>query len=280
MINKDKLKSLVSKKANSDSYTSLQLYQMFFFERILERISVSKYSKHIILKGGLLLSSIIGSDERTTKDMDAVVKGIPLEKEFAKSMVKEILEIDLKDGVSFEMTTVDDIRENDEYGGFRIMVLSTLESMKTYIAIEISTGDVITPKEMKYQYNCIFENKRIPMLAYTIETVLAEKFHTLVTRGIFNTRMKDFYDIYALMENSRNALNFLNIAPAIRNTFERRRSIVNIEDIKVDLKEMEQSENMAKRWSDYQSSATYAKGIEYVSVYKSIYEIVRMLEKS
>jgi Domain of unknown function (DUF1814). len=278
MMNKDKLKSIVSKKAKGDSGRSLQLYQMFFFERILERLSVSSYSKHIILKGGLLLASIIGSDERTTKDMDAVIKGIPLEKEFIENLVREILQIDLNDGITFVVTSVDEIREIDEYGGFRIMILSIMDNMKTYIAIELSTGDVITPKEIKYQYNCIFEKKKIPVLAYTIETFLAEKFHTIVTRGSFNTRMKDFYDIYVLLEFNRKAIDFSNISLAIRNTFKRRGSMIDVEQINVDLKEMEQDENMLSLWKNYQATATYAKGIEYTSLYKPIYAIMKILE--
>ena len=279
MMNKDKLKSLVSKRAKSDSSKSLQLYQMFFFERILRRLSVSEYANHIILKGGLLLASIIGFDERTTKDMDAVIKGIPLEKEFVENMINEILTMDLGDGISFLITSIEDIRNDDEYGGFRIMIEATLDDMRLYLAIELSAGDVITPREIKYRYNCIFEEGAIPILAYTIETSLAEKFHALVVRGTLNTRMKDFYDIYILINSSKEVIDFTNLAPAIRNTFKNRETKIDLELIKIDLGEMQQSSRMSRLWSNYQKTATYAQDIEYVDLFKAIYRIVELLEQ-
>lgn len=175
---------------------SAQLYQMFFFERILERISRSKYKNNIILKGGLLLASIIGEEERTTKDMDATLKSLPLDTEKITNIFNEILSVDLEDEVKFEILDVKDIREENQYGGVKINILSTMETLKIHLAIELTVGDKITPREITYNYNCIFEDKKIPILAYTLETVIAEKYHCIVTRGIANTRMKDFYDIY------------------------------------------------------------------------------------
>ena len=160
-MNKDKLKSIISKKANGNNNLSAQLYQMYFFEHILDRLSKSQYKNNIILKGGLLLSSIIGDDERTTKDMDATLKSLPLERENVIQIVNDILNIDLDDGITFKIEDVKDIREESEYGGFKINILAMMLTLKVYLAIELTTGDKITPREIEYNYNCIFENKKI-----------------------------------------------------------------------------------------------------------------------
>lgn len=131
--------------------------------------------------------------------MDATLKGIPLNKQKLEEIFNDIFSINIEDGVSFELVSIKDIRLEDQYGGYRLNILSKLDNNKTYITIELTTGDEITPREMKYSYNCIFEDKKIPIMAYTIETVLAEKFQTIISRGILNTRLKDFYDMYVLM---------------------------------------------------------------------------------
>lgn len=159
-MNADKLKSIISKKANGDNTISAQLYQMFFFERILDRISKSNYKYNIILKGGLLLSSIIGEDMRTTKDMDATLKSIPLEKENVLKIMTEILSIDANDSINFQIIDIKDIREEDEYGGFKINIVGTFEKLRVNMFVELTTGDKITPKETDFNYNCIFENKK------------------------------------------------------------------------------------------------------------------------
>ena len=142
--------------------------------------------------------------------MDATLKGIPLTKNDVEKVFNEILRIDIDDGTSFQIISIKDIRLEDEYGGFRLNILSELGNNKTYIAVELTTGDLITPKEMQYNYNCIFEDKTIPIMSYTLETVLAEKFQTIITRGLLNTRLKDFYDVYVLINTKINDLDRSN----------------------------------------------------------------------
>ena len=274
-MNSDKLKHMISKKSNGNQIVTLNLFQMFYFERLLERISKSKYSGQIILKGGLLLSSIIGSDERTTKDMDTTLKGIPLTKEMIEKIFIEILNIDLNDGVSFEIISIKDIRFEDEYGGFRINILSKLDNNKTYITVELTTGDVITPKEVKYSYNCIFENKKIPIMAYPIETVLAEKFQTIISRGILNTRLKDFFDIHVLMNTK---INNNTLIKAIINTFNKRNTLFDINEFYIIINELEESKEMNKLWIEYQNKNRYAEDIKYIDTIKSIEKIIKLLE--
>lgn len=277
-MNSDKLKNIIYKKAHGNSDISQKFYQLFYFERILERISISNYRGQIILKGGLLLTSIIGNDERTTKDMDATLKGIPLTKNDVEKVFNEILHIDIDDGVSFQIISIKDIRLEDEYGGFRLNILSTLDNNKTYITVELTTGDVITPKEMKYNYNSIFEDKKIPIMSYTLETVLAEKFQTIVTRGLLNTRLKDFYDVYILINTKINELSKDNLIKAIKNTFERRETNIDMEQFNEVIKYLNDDKNMNNLWNEYVSKNPYAKGVKFEDTIKAIKEIVEILE--
>lgn len=276
-MNKDKLRSIILKKAKGDSTLSGQLYQMFFFERILERLSKSQYKHNIILKGGLLLSSIIGDDERTTKDMDATLKSMPLEKENIHSIFKEILSIDLKDDVSFEILDIKDIREEDEYGGFKVNIMATMDNLKIHLAVEITTGDKITPREINYNYNSIFENKKIPILAYTTETIIAEKYHTVVARGLLNTRMKDFYDIYILVSRNKDIINIDNLKISIKNTFEHRKTEIDILEIQEIITDISKDKKMKNLWKNYQKNAIYAKEIKFEELFNSLKFITSIL---
>lgn len=277
-MNSDKLKNIIYKKAHGNSDISQKFYQLFYFERILERISISNYRGQIILKGGLLLTSIIGDDERTTKDMDATLKGIPLTKNDVEKVFNEILHIDIDDGVSFQIISIKDIRLEDEYGGFRLNILSKLDNNKTYITVELTTGDVITPREMKYNYNCIFEDKKIPIMSYPLETVLAEKFQTIVTRGLFNTRLKDFYDVYILINTKIDDLNRSNLIKAIKNTFKWRETVLNLEQFNEVIKDLTDDNNMNNLWNEYISKNSYAKNVKFEDTINALKEIIEILE--
>ena len=277
-MNSDKLKNIIYKKAHGNSDISQKFYQLFYFERILERISISNYRGQIILKGGLLLTSIIGNDERTTKDMDATLKGISLTKTNVEKAFNEILHIDIDDGVSFQIISIKDIRLEDEYGGFRLNILSKLDNNKTYITVELTTGDVITPREMKYNYNSIFEDKKIPIMSYPLETVLAEKFQTIVTRGLFNTRLKDFYDVYILINTKIDDLNRSNLIKAIKNTFKRRETNFDLEQFNEVINDLSNDNNMNNLWNEYISKNSYAKNVKFEDTIKAIKEIVEILE--
>ena len=277
-MNSDKLKNIISKKAYGDSDISQKFYQLFYFERILERISISNYRWQIILKGGFLLTSIIGDDERTTKDMDATLKGIPLTKNDVEKLFTEILNINVDDSVSFQIVSIKDIRLEDEYGGFRLNILSKLGNNKTYITIELTTGDVITPREMKYNYNCIFEDKTIPIMSYTLETLLAEKFQTIVTRGLLNTRLKDFYDVYILINTKIDDLNRSNLIKAIKNTFKWRETNFDLEQFNEVINDLSDDNNMNNLWNEYVSKNSYAKNVKFEDTINALKQIIEILE--
>lgn len=252
---------------------------MYFFEHILDRLSRSRYKNNIILKGGLLLSSIIGDDERTTKDMDATLKSLPLEKENITQILNEILSIDLNDGVTFKIEEIKDIRQESEYGGFKANILATMETLKVYLAIELTTGDKITPREIKYYYNSHFENRKISILAYTLETVIAEKYQTIIDRDIYNTRMKDFYDICILLKSNKEKIDFKNLIIAIKNTFKNRNTELNIRNIKEQLNNMKTSNHLTKLWKNYQVTAPYSSDIIFDDLFIALEYITSLLEE-
>lgn len=279
MITSAKLKNIVSKKSLGDNTISAQLYQMFFFERILERISISRYKDNIILKGGLLLSSIIGEDMRTTKDMDATLKSVLLERSNILNIMNEILAIPLNDSVKFEIVDIKDIRGEAEYGGFKINIVGMLEKLRVNMFVEFTTGDKITPKEIDYNYNSIFENKKIPILAYTIETILAEKFETIISRSIANTRLKDFYDVYILMSNYKEIISNDVLVEAVKNTFRKRETNINVDKIS-DVISLIKNDNVMKHyWEKYQSKFSFAQGINYNEIMDKLDYILLLLEK-
>lgn len=279
MITSAKLKNIVSKKSLGNNTISAQLYQMFFFERILERISISRYKDNIILKGGLLLSSIIGEDMRTTKDMDAILKSVLLEKSNVLNIMNEILAIPLNDSVKFEIVDIKDIREEDEYGGFKINIVGMLERLRVNMFVEFTTGDKITPKEIDYNYNSIFEDKKISILAYTIETILAEKFETIISRSIANTRLKDFYDIYILMSNYKDIISNDVLVEAIKNTFRKRETNSNVDKIFEVISLIRNDNVMKNYWEKYQSKFSFAQGINYNEIMDKLEYILLLLEK-
>lgn len=278
-MNSDKLKSIISKKTNGNSDNSLKLFQMFYFERLLERISKSKYKSKIILKGGLLLSSLIGNDERTTKDMDTTLKGISLTEKMVEKIFSEIISIKLDDGVSFKIVSIKDIRTEDEYGGFRINLLSKLDKNQTFITVELTTGDVITPREINYNYKCIFEEKSISIMAYTFETVIAEKFQTIISRGVLNTRLKDFYDLYVLMNIKSNKINIDVLKTAINKTFHNRKTAIDIDKFYNIVDDIKESDELAKLWLAYQNKNSYANNVDFHKTIEAIEAIIKILEK-
>ena len=196
MINYKELFEKSKELANISGLTQLELYQRFMFERVSERISVSKYNSNFILKGGLLLSAMLGIQSRSTRDMDISIKGIDVSKEKMLAVLNEILSIDINDKVKFKVVNITDIREDDEYGGNKYHLVGKLENLKVALEIDISTGDEITPRELNYEYYSLFENKKIYIESYNIESILAEKIETILRRGKYNARMKDYYDIY------------------------------------------------------------------------------------
>lgn len=277
-MNSDKLNDIIKKKSNGNNNLAHHLHQMFFFEHVLMRLEKSRYRDNIILKGGVLLSSIIGENLRTTKDIDTTLKSLPLDIDSIRDIFEEILSINIADNVNFEIVSIKDIRLEDEYGGFKINVRGIFDKIRTNFFIEITTGGIITPREIKYKYNSIFEDKKINIMTYTIETIIAEKFESIISKNITTTRAKDFYDLYMLMNNHKKDINNENLVKAIENTFDKRNTEFSIDRFKETVKILDESNTLKRVFAYYQSKLEYTKPVKFEDTIKSIVGIVSILE--
>ena len=266
MINYKELFAKSKELEKKHNLTHYELLQRFMFERILERISTSKYHDNFILKGGLLLSAMFGIDSRTTRDMDTTIKGLDVSKEKMVDVLNEILSIDLKDEVKFDVVNITDIRAEDEYGGNKYHLLGKLENLKVQLEIDISTGDSITPKELKFEYPLIFEDRSIYINSYNIETILAEKIETILRRGQYNARMKDYYDVYFFLTKLKDDININIFRQAVKNTFEKRDSIDSLKDYHQILDGILAYERIIDYWNTYKSKNKYADNIKFEDI--------------
>lgn len=247
-------------------------------ERILERISVSGYRDNFILKGGLLLSAMLGIESRITRDMDVTIKGIDVSKEKMVNVLNQILSIDLEDGVKFKIINITDIREDDEYDGNKYHIIGKLDNLKVELEIDISTGDEVTPRELKFEYISIFDNKKIIIDSYNIETILAEKIETILRRGKYNARMKDYYDVYFFLHNMKDEINNADFRSALNNTLIKRESLEYYKDYEIILKEISTYERINEKWNIYSKKNKYANGIEFKNIIELIIEFIARMK--
>lgn len=271
---KDKSRNI----AKESNITIQEVMQNYMFERILERISISKYKDNFILKGGLLLSSIMGIDTRTTMDMDTSIKGLNLKLNEIKGVLEDIFAIDINDNVMFEIAGTEDIRKEDFYGGYRFKIIGYFENLKIPLAIDISTGDIITPRALIYKYKLLFEDRKINLMAYNNETIIAEKFQTIVDRGIGNSRMKDYYDIYYFLNHKWKEIDKSLLRKAIYNTFKNRDSLDKLEELSKTVSEISDNAFLNILWDRYRSMHIYAKGIEFKNIILLIKMMIEQLE--
>ena len=279
MILAEDLKLLIKNKAHRNGNSPQDIMQMYFFERLLYRISKSKYKNNFILKGGLLLSAIVGDERRTTQDMDTMIKGIDLDEKTLLPIVKEIINIDGNDDITFDIVRVKDIRREDIYGGIKIYLMGKKEHLKVPLTIDVTTKDPITPRELSFKYKCMFEDKYINIMAFSTETFIAEKFETLLKDTISNTRAKDFYDLYMLIREFIDSINEENIIKAIKNTCKRRDSLNILDNLTERFELIRNSSIMKERWNKYSQKYVYANNISYEEVIYEINKIVKIIAK-
>ena len=278
MVDITDIKRLAKEIENKYDLNYYEILQRYMFERVLERISVSKYQDNFILKGGLLLSAMFGIGNRMTKDMDTTITGIDVSKDKMLKVLNEILSINLKDGVKFDVVDITDIREDDEYGGNKYHIVGKLQSLKVNLEIDISTGDKVTPRELKYKYPLIFEDRTIMISSYNIETILAEKIETVLRRGVFNSRMKDFYDIYYFLTKLRKDININILKEAMDNTFTKRNSFEYLNDYEQIIDSIIGNERIEKLWNIYSNKYKYANGININEILNLLKEIIKELD--
>lgn len=278
-MNGEKLKNKIKKRAKEIGTQPQELMQMYFFERLLYRISISQYKFNFILKGGLLLSAIIGDERRTTSDMDTMIKGIDIESDELLKIIQEITNIKTDDAISFEIEKTREIRVDDVYGGINIKLIAKKDGLIVPLFIDITIKDPITPKEIEFKYKSIFDDEYIKIMAFNKETIIAEKFETLIKDTETNTRAKDFYDLYVLIKEYWNELDKTNLIKAIRNTCKRRESLYILDELEERFDFIKESAILQGEWDKYQISHLYARDINFADIMKNINLIIEELAK-
>lgn len=267
---KGRIKS-VAKQNNADARTLMRIYMM---ERFLERLAQSEYRDNFIIKGGILVTAMIGVAHRSTMDIDTSMKNLNLSAEDALRVVNQVKDIDLDDGVSFEVKDVSNIMDEMEYPGIRVTMNATVGRLITPLKIDISTGDVITPRAIEFNYDLLLEDRSISLWSYNLETILAEKLQTVLARGILNTRMRDFYDIRMLLDTYEDKVNKAVLKDAFAATCKKRGTDHLQEQAEEIIKIIEADEQLQVLWRAYQKKYSYAAEIDYASVISGVRKLM------
>lgn len=272
------LKAIINNIAKENKISAQSVLQTYMLERFLERISISKYKDNFILKGGMLISAMLGIDSRTTMDMDTTIKGFKLTEENISNIINEICNIKIDDEITFEVQKIELIREDDDYGGYRITFKANyMESMPVIMKIDITTGDKITYKEIKYSFDLMLEDRKIQIWSYNLETVIAEKFESIIKRGVLGTRIRDFYDIYMLLNTQTKNIDFNTLKDAIYSTAKHRNTINIIKDWSKIIEQLNNSDIMKNQWARYQKNNFYAKEIKYDDLIECLKQVGTLL---
>lgn len=278
----DNAQSLKDKAKNFAIKNNLEVQQVlqnYMFERFLERLSKSKYKNNFILKGGFLLSSIMGINIRSTMDIDANITGMDFSEDKILKLVQDIISIELNDNVTFEIDKSEPIKEDNEYGGYSFKIIGKVFNLKIIFHIDISTGDLITPKAIEYEYKTLLEDNIINLYTYNSETIIAEKLQTVLVRSVANSRMKDFYDLYYFSTNKWKEIDKKTLSDAINITFKHRNSLNKLNNYESIINEISKSSLIKERWTSYQNRFSYAQNVSFDSVIDSINKIYKEVIK-
>lgn len=269
-LTKEQLKGRIKNLAKENNADPRLLMRLYMMERFIERASVSKYKDNFIIKGGILVTSLVGISLRSTLDIDSTIKNQSISENDAKRMIDDICKIDIGDGVSFEVKDSSTIMDEMEYPGIRFTLNVIMDGLITPIKIDISTGDVITPRAIEYQYNFLLEDRTATLLSYNLETILAEKLQAILNRELLNTRMRDFYDIYVLFSMYENTINVDVLKEAFYTTCKKRNSINLIKNSNLLINTISNSDVLENRWNEYQKKFAYVQGISYEDTINNI----------
>lgn len=276
-INKASLQSRINNLSKKTGVHQNILLKSFFFDAFLKRLSISKYASNFVFKGGFLLSTSLGINFRATNDIDFLLKNIALEEENIISIMKEIASLNVGDNVKLSYKDFKEIREEDEYGGYKIIFEGRLENIKETISIDIATGDPITPSDVDYKYKCLLENQILDFKAYNFETIIAEKLQTILARGILNSRLKDYYDLYIIHKLRWNEINSEILNRAFINTCKYRNTIYNKEEAFQILESVMTDNKMNSLWTNYKNKNKFVGDVEFketTDVIKLVLDII------
>lgn len=269
MNNAMSLKAKLRNLAKEKGLPAQVILQNYMFERLLVRLAASTYKDKFVLKGGMLVAAIVGLDNRATMDLDATLKNLPLTPDAIQTALEGICTIPADDGVTFDLGTISPIREDDIYGGYRASLNARFETILVPLTIDISTGDVITPNAIRFTFSEIFdERKSFELWTYNIETVLAEKVETILRRGVFNTRPRDFYDTYILATTQK--YDPAVFKEALKATTEHRGTTEQIAGVDRILRNISESPELRAMWKKYQGQFGYAKDIDFAKIIQTI----------
>ena len=263
MKNAIQLKAIIKNIAKNKNISAALVLQNYMLERFLERVSLSRYHDNYIIKGGFLIASMVGLDSRATMDMDATIKGYPVNEEAIRKMVADIIAVPVEDAIHFCLKSVREIREGDEYTGYRVALTADYEKMAVPLKLDITTGDKITPREIEYSYKLMMEDRSIRVLAYNLSTILAEKLETVVSRGDQNTRPRDYYDIYILSKLQAENIDIDSLKAALSATTAKRGSSELMMQYVEIMRTVKSSDVMKRQWDNYRKDFDYAAGIEF-----------------
>lgn len=267
-------KAIVNNMAKENNVAAQSVLQTYMLERLLERISISKYKDNFILKGGMLISAMLGIDSRTTMDMDTTIKGFLLTKDNITNIIDEICNIEIDDNVTLKIKKVDLIRDEDDYGGYRITFEAKYNNeMPVIMKIDITTGDKITYKEIEYSFTLMLEDRKIQIWSYNVETIIAEKFEAIVKRGVLSTRIRDYYDVYMLINTQSKIIDKRTLKDAITLTAKHRGTSEIIKDWKKIVEKIANDSKMRQQWKRYQKDNFYAEEIEYDDLINAISKV-------
>lgn len=273
------LKDLIRNLSREKSADAQILMRNYMMERFLERISLSEYRDKFILKGGMLVAAMVGLDARSTMDLDATIKGANVNVEDIENLISSIVTVPIDDGVKFQLKSISEIMDEAEYPGIRVSMSTTFDGVVTPLKIDISTGDAITPREVRYSFKLMLEDRSIDIWAYNLETVLAEKLETIITRTTTNTRMRDFYDIYILEQLHGTTLNPKILHDALLATAHKRGSEKYLNQAEEVFDEVENDSVMQKLWEAYRKKVSYASDLEWDVIMKVIRRLYVLCEK-
>lgn len=274
----EQLKGTIRSMAARKNLRAQEVLQMFLFERVLERLANSAYKNNFILKGGLLISSMIGIGERTTMDMDTTVRGIQMEEDEIVRAVKEVLAVDVGDDIEFEYQSIEPIREDDAYNNFRIHLRAKYGKIDSPMKIDVTTGDVITLAAVQYEFPMLFDEKTVSVMAYTLETVLAEKYETIIRRNIGTTRARDYYYLHILFRSRSSEVRLDILKAAVLHTAKKRDSVQDIEDWRDIIKDIREEPQMYLLWDNYVAENKYIGELEFHVVLDTVEEVAKLLD--
>lgn len=271
-INKDSLKARANNISREMNISQNIVYNRFFFDAFLARLVVSRYRSRFVLKGGLYLSNVLGIESRNTMDIDFCIKNLSMDKQSIINLVNEVAEININDGIAFKVINSKDIRLDDPYGGYQIKMLGKLDNVKCEFGVDIAAGDPIVPSEQNYNYKCLITGEVLPIKVYSLESVIAEKLQTLLSRGIVNSRSKDFYDLYVLRKTQFENVDIKMLKSAFDKTFKHRNFVFVKQSALELLDEISENKQMNDRWVSYAKNNNYASGLSFKNVVCSIKE--------